>query len=117
MNPAILVIANLVLFVAGLAGGFMALQLITHKVIGFFHGARFAVFTEADAKSQRKHRLLLAATLLTVKVLSCVAFFALGAILWSYFALAATIGLALGVVVSFCMSRGSLMPEGWDRKK
>jgi hypothetical protein len=117
MNPAILVIANLVLFVAGLVGGFMALQLITHKVIGFFHGARFAVFTEADAKSQRKHRLLLAAALVTVKVLSCVAFFVLGAILWSSFALSATIGLGLGVIASFYMSKGSLLPEGWDRKK
>ncbi|MBS2010010.1 MAG: hypothetical protein JST01_23380 [Cyanobacteria bacterium SZAS TMP-1] len=116
MNPAILVIANLVLFVASIIGGFLALQLLTHKVIGFFRGGRLLAFTEGDARSQRKHRLLLAGSLVAVKALSVLAFVTLGAALWSSYALAVTIGLVLGVLASFHSSKHSLLPEGWKRQ-
>ena len=116
MNPAILVIANLVLFVLSLVGGFAAMTFVTSKWIGFFRGARMASFTEGDAKSQRKHRILLAAFLISIKLVSVLALLALGPVLWGSYALAVSIGLGLGFIASYHLNKDSLLPEGWKRQ-
>jgi len=116
MNPAILVIANLVLFVASIVAGFAATTFVTHKWIGFFRGARMAAFTEGDAKSQRKHRVLLTAALIFIGLIAYLSFVTLGAAIWSSYALAATIGLVVSTIAAYHMNKDSLLPEGWKRQ-
>ena len=116
MHPAILVIANLVLFVASFFGAFAAMAFVTKKWIGFFHGARMAAFTEGDAKSERKHRILLVTALITLIAASAWTYVALGSAIWGSYALAASIGLGLGIMAAYHMHKDSLLPEGWTRK-
>lgn len=110
MHPAIIVLANLALFVGFLVVGFLSLSFITSKTIGFFHGARAAVYTPGDRISRRRHTMLLLLLLAEALIISTILFFWLGSLIWSSFILAPTIALILGYLASFHLDGPRLMP-------
>mgnify|MGYP001221972036 CR=1 FL=1 len=115
MHPAIIVLANLALFTAFFFAGFASLSFVTAKTIGFFHGARAAVYTQGDRISRRRHTMLLLLLLVEAIVLSTILFFWLGSLFWSSFILAPSIALILGYLASFHLDGPRLMPTKTDR--
>jgi len=110
MHPAVIVLANLALFVAFFFAGFIVLSYLTAKTIGFLHGARALVYTRGDRISRRKHTGLLLACMAFALVLSTGLFLGFGSLAWSSFVLAPTIALIVGNLASFHLDGPRLMP-------
>lgn len=114
MNSALLTIATLVLFVGSLGGSFIAFSYGVHRVIGFFDGARMAAYTQGDAISERKHKIMLAVAELVAVALGA---FALSlSAPWLGLALTCSLGAVVGVFLAFWMNRHRLLPAGWPRQ-
>ncbi len=110
---ALIVIANLVLFVGSFVGAFMALAWLTSKTIGFFHGARMAALTQGDIEARKRFGGLTAFLLCALTALSAVLFLSLGQAAWSTLVLAPSIGALLGLAASYKMNFHQLKPTGW----
>ncbi|HMO22200.1 MAG TPA: hypothetical protein PKC98_14690 [Candidatus Melainabacteria bacterium] len=110
MHPAVIVLANLALFVAFFFAGFIALSYLTAKTIGFFQGARALVYTRGDRISRRRHTMLLLILMVFTLAISTGIFLGMGSLTWSSFTLAPTIALILGNLASFHLDGPRLMP-------
>ncbi|MBI1271842.1 hypothetical protein GC174_15565 [bacterium] len=110
MHPAVIVLANLALFVTFFLAGLIALSYLTAKTIGFFQGARAAVYTLGDRISRRKHTRLLLLLMVFTLAISAGFFLGMGSLIWSSFVLAPTIALILGNLASFHLDGPRLMP-------
>ena len=108
MNPALLIIINLLLFLGTIVAGFRIMNKLTAAFIGYFRGARAAVYTDATARSRRKHSLLLAGWATTIALLSLTAYTVLTQDTWCFYVLSPTLGLLSGSAIVFKMDRSSL---------
>lgn len=116
MNPAILIVVNLVLFCAFAFGVLVACSYLTRTVIGFYYGGRLASFTPEDAISQRKHNRLMVSVAIATFALSGLLFWALGSETWSCFVLSPTLAGAIAIFLSFKSDRRRLLPYGWPSR-
>jgi hypothetical protein len=111
-----MIILSLVMFVLGLVGGFLLLSYPTAKMIGWFHGARFAVLTEGDLQARFRFRIIAAAALIVIGATSAILREVLAAtIWWNPLVLPATIGAVIGVIVCYRLGFHDLRPVGWER--
>ncbi|MBX9950663.1 MAG: hypothetical protein K2Y39_15950 [Candidatus Obscuribacterales bacterium] len=108
---ALIILANVVLFLAASALGFYMLGTIGDKLIGFQTEARAMVFTEGDRKSLWRYRWLSLGVMGTFTKGSGLLMLLMGWSLWSTFALAPTIGGVLGVLVCYWLTAGNLKPH------
>jgi len=111
MATALIILANIALFLATAALGFYLLGSIGDKVIGFQKEARTLAYTEGDRVSLRRYRLLSLAVLGIFTKVSGVLMLLLGMSLWSTFALAPTIGGLLGVIICYALTYSNLKPH------
>ena len=108
---ALIILANIALFLAAAALGFYMLGTIGDKLIGFQTEARAMVFTEGDRKSLWRYRWLSLGVMGTFTKGSGLLMLLMGWSLWSTFALAPTIGGVLGVIACYWLTAGNLKPH------
>lgn len=114
INTILFTTLTLTLFMAFLVGSFVAFSYCVARLIGFFDGARLQGYTQGDAISERKHKIMLAVAEVLALGLGAIALILSEP--WLGLVLACSIGSVLGVFCAFWMNRGRLLPAGWPRQ-
>ena len=108
---ALIILANIALFLAAAALGFYMLGTIGDKLNGCQTVARAMGFTKGNRKSLWRYRWLSLGVMGTFTKGSGLLMLLMGWSLWSTFALAPTIGGVLGVMACYWLTAGNLKPH------